>query len=155
MQALGPDYVRSAEDHDALLGLGEAISVLAHRAPFLGCRLLDVSLLRPIGPSEEAFEELAFLVEVLNGVGMVGAWTIHEFVKMVRQSLLGLLRRAIGRGDQRRAIRPMSIFFVFLALLRGGAFIPVHALGFELVLASAKDRSDRLLARGVVGGDIE
>ena len=31
------------------------------------------------------FEELALLVEVFDGVGMVGAWTIHEFVEVVRQ----------------------------------------------------------------------
>ena len=46
-------------------------------------------------------------------------------------------------------------FFVFLAPLRGGALIRVHALGFDLVPTSAEDRSDRLLARGVVGGDIK
>jgi len=49
----------------------------------------------------------------------------------------------------------VTIFFVFLTLLRGGAFILVHALGFEIVSASAKDRSDRLLARGLVAGNVE
>ena len=39
--------------------------------------------------------------------------------------------------------------------LRGGAFVQVCALGFDLVPASAEDRSDCLLARGVVGGDVE
>ena len=49
----------------------------------------------------------------------------------------------------------MSIFFVFLAPLRGGAFVRVCALGFELVSASAEDCSDHLLAKGMVGGDVE
>jgi len=31
----------------------------------------------------------------------------------------------------------------------------VHALGPAFVLASVEDRSDRLLARGVVSGDVE
>ena len=53
---------------------------------------------------------------MLDGVGVVGAWTIHEFVEVVRQSLLGLLGRAIGRSDQCGAVRPASIFFVFLPL---------------------------------------
>ena len=38
------------------------------------------------------FEELTFLVEVFDGVGVVGARAIHELVEVVRQSLLGLLK---------------------------------------------------------------
>ena len=49
----------------------------------------------------------------------------------------------------------MSIFFVFLAPLHGGAFVQVCALNFDLVSASTKDHSNRLLTRGVVGGDVE
>ena len=74
---------------------------------------------------------------------------------MVRQSLLGLPSRTIGHGDQRGVVRPTLIFFVFLAPLRRGAFVRVCVLGFELVPASVEDRSNRPLARGVVGGDIE
>ena len=104
--AFGPDGIGSTEDHDALLRFGEAISVLACRASFLGCRLFAVSLLWPAGLSEEMFEELTVLVEVFDGVGVVGAWAIHELIEVVRQSLLGLLGRAIGHGDQRGAARP-------------------------------------------------
>ena len=50
------------------------------------------------------FEELALLVEVFDGVGVVRAQTIHEFVEVVRQSLLGLPGRAISRGDQRGVV---------------------------------------------------
>ena len=92
---------------------------------------------------------------MFDGVGMVGAWAVHELVEVVRQSLLGLPSRTIGHGDQRGVVRPTLIFFVFLAPLRRGAFVRICVLGFELVPASAKDRSDHLLARGVVGGDIE
>ena len=34
------------------------------------------------------FEELTVLVEVFDGVGVVGAWAIHELVEVVRQVLL-------------------------------------------------------------------
>ena len=44
---LGPDGVRSAEDHDAFISIGETVSVLAHHASFLGCRLFAVPFFRP------------------------------------------------------------------------------------------------------------
>ena len=92
---------------------------------------------------------------MFDGVVVVGAWTVHEFVEVVRQSLLGLLGHTISCVDQRGAVRPALIFSIFLAPLRGGAFVQVCALGFDLILASAEDHSDRLLARGMVGGDVE
>ena len=82
---------------------------------------------------------------------MDGARTVHEFVEVVRQSLLGLLGRAISRG----AVRPVLIFFVFLAPLCGGALVLVSVLGLAFVPASDEDHSDRLLARGVVRGNVE
>ena len=85
--AFGPDGDGSAEDHDAFLRVGEAISVLARRASFLGCHLFAIPFLCPTGLSEKTFEELAVLVEVFDGVGVVGAWAIHEFVEVVRQAL--------------------------------------------------------------------
>ena len=123
MLAFSPDGIGPAEDHDALLRFGEAISILACRASFLGRRLFVISLLWPAGLSEEMFEELAVLEEVLDGVGMVGAWTVHELVEVVRQPLLGLLARAISRDDHRGVVRSVPILFVFLAPLRRGAFV--------------------------------
>ena len=101
------------------------------------------------------FEELALLVEVFDGVGVVGARGIHEFVEVVRQSLLWLPGRAISRGDQRGVVRSAPILFVLLALLCGGALILIHAPGLAFVLAPVKDRSDRLLTEGMVSGDVE
>ena len=100
-------------------------------------------------------EELVVFVEVFDGVGVVGAQALHELVEVFRQPLLGLLPRAISRGDQCGVVRSASIFFVLLAPLHGGALILVRALGLAFVLASVKDRSDRLLARGVVSGDVK
>ena len=101
------------------------------------------------------FEELAVLVEVFDGVGMVGAWAIHEHVEVVRQALLGLLAYVISCDDQRGVVQSALILFVLLAPLCGGALVLVHALGLAFVPAFVEDRSDRLLARGVVSGDIK
>ena len=84
MLAFGPDGVGSTEDHDAFLRVGEAIFIPARRASFLGCRLFAVSFFWPTGLSQEMFEELAVLVEVFDGVSMVGAGAIHELVEVVR-----------------------------------------------------------------------
>jgi len=82
--ALGADGIGSTKDHDAFLGVGEAIPVLDCRASFLGYRLFAVSFFRPAGLSQEMFEELIVLVEVFDGVGVVGARAIHELVEVVR-----------------------------------------------------------------------
>ena len=74
MLALGVDDIRSPEDHEAFLGIGKAIPILAHRASFLGCRLFVVSFFWPTGLSQETFEELTVLVEVFDRVGIVGGW---------------------------------------------------------------------------------
>ena len=100
MLALGVDGIRSPEDHEAFLEIRKAIPILAYHVSFLGRCLLALSFFRSTGLSQKALEEFAVLVEVLDGVGVVGAWTVHEFVEVVRQSLLGLLGRAICRGDQ-------------------------------------------------------
>ena len=63
------------------------------------------------------FKELIVLVEVFDGVGVVGARTIYELVEVVRQALLGLLARVISRGDQSGVGRPAPILLVLLAPL--------------------------------------
>ena len=81
--ALGADGVGSPKDHDAFLRVREVVPVLACCASFLGCRLFAVSFFRPIGLLQKTFEELAILVEVFDGVGVVGARAIHELIKVV------------------------------------------------------------------------
>ena len=60
-----------------------------------------------------------------------------------------------SRGDQRGVVRSAPILFVLLAPLCGGALVLLLALGLAFVLTSVEDRSDHLLTRGVVGGDVE
>ena len=92
---------------------------------------------------------------MLDGVGMVGAWALHELVEVVWEALLGLLARTIGRGNHCGVGRSAPILLVLFAPLCGGALVLVFALGLALVPATTKDRSDRLLTRGVVRGDVE
>ena len=40
MLVLGVDSIRSPKDHEAFLKVGEAVTILAHRASFLGLLLL-------------------------------------------------------------------------------------------------------------------
>ena len=108
-----------------------------------------------IGLSQKALEEFAVFVEVLDGVSVVGAWGIHALVKVVRLALLGLLARAISRGNEHRVVQSVPILFVLFAPLCGGALVLILVLGLALVLASTKDRSDRILTGGVVHGDVE
>ena len=103
----------------------------------------------------KALEEFAVLVEVLDGVGMVGAWAIYELVEVVRLVVLGLLAYAISRSDQCGVGQSASILLVLFAPLRGGALILVLALGLALVPTTAEDHPDCLLARGVVCGNVE
>ena len=146
---------RIPKDHEAFLGVREAIFILARCASFLGRLLLAFPILWLGGLPQEAFEELVVLVEVFDGIGVVGAWTLHELVKVVRMALLGLLAHTVGHGDQSQVGRSVQILLVLLAPLRGGALVLVLALGLDFVLVSIEDRSDRLLIRGVVCGDVE
>ena len=62
------------------------------------------------------FEELAVLVEVFDGVGVVGAWALHELMEVARKVLLGLLAHVISRGEQRGVGRSVAIFSILFPL---------------------------------------
>ena len=68
---------------------------------------------------------------------------------------MGLLACVISRGDQRGVGRSTTFFLVLFAPLHGGALVLILALGLAFVLASVEDRSDRLLAEGVVCGNVK
>ena len=101
------------------------------------------------------FKKLAVLVEIFDGIGVVGAWTLHELVEVVGLALLGLLAHAVDCGDQSLVGRSTSTLLVVLALFCGGALTLVLALGHAPVPIAAEDRLDHLLAGGVVRGDVE
>ena len=86
---------------------------------------------------------------------MVGAWALHELIEVVRKALLGLLARVISRGDQRGVGRSATMFLVLFAPLCGRALVLILTPGLAFVSASTEDRSDCLLAGGMVCGDVE
>ena len=100
-------------------------------------------------------KELAVLVEVLDRVGVVGTWTLHELIKVVGLALLGLLDHVVGRGNQSWVGRSVPILLVLLAHLCGGALALVLALGLASVPITAEGHLDRLLTGGVVRGDVK
>ena len=84
---------------------------------------------------QKALEEFAVLVEVFDGVGVVGARALHELIEVARKVLPGLLARVISRGDQREVGRSAAIFSILFPLLCGGALVLILVLG--LAFASA------------------
>ena len=83
---------------------------------------------------------------------MVGAWTLHELVEVVGLVLLGLLAYTVDHGDQSWVGQSVLILLVLLALLCGQALALLLKLGIAPVPTAAEDR---LLSRGVVGGNVE
>jgi len=75
---------------------------------------------------------------VFDGVGVVGAWALHELMEVVRKALLGLLARVISRGDQHGIGRSTMIFFVLFAPLHGGALVLILAFGLTFAMASVE-----------------
>ena len=155
MLALGVDGVGSPKHHEAFLEVGEAVFILAHRASFLGRLLLAFPFFWLGGMLQEALEELVVLIEVFDGIGVVGAWTLHELAEVVGLALLGLLARVVSHGNQSGVGWSALILLVLLALLCGGALALVLVLALALVLTAAKDYPDYLLVRGMVRGDVE
>ena len=85
-------------------------------------------------------EELAVLVEMFDGIVVVGARALHELVKVAWRVLLGLSARVIRRGDQRRVGRSAAILSVLFSPLRGGALVLILALGLTFAVASVEAR---------------
>ena len=73
---------------------------------------------------------------MFDGVGVVGAWALHELVEVAWKVLLGLLACVISRGDQRRVGRSTVIFSVLFPPLRGGALVLIWALGLAFAPTS-------------------
>jgi len=64
--------------------------ILARCAPFFDRCFLAFFSLWPVSLPQQALEELAILVEVFDGVVVVGAWVLHELMEVARRVLLGL-----------------------------------------------------------------
>ena len=73
---------------------------------------------------------------MFDGVGMVGAWALHEPIEVAWKVLLGLLACVIICGDQRGVGRPTTIFSVLFFPLCGGALVLILSLGPAFALVS-------------------
>ena len=116
------------------------IRILARYAPFLDRCFFAFFFLRPTGLSQKALEELVVLVEVFDGVGVVGARALHELVKVARRVLLGLSAHVIRHGDQQGVGRSAVILSVLFSPLHGGAVVLILALGLTFAVASVEAR---------------
>ena len=75
---------------------------------------------------------------MVDGVGVVGAWALHELIEVVQKTLLGLLAREISRGYQRGVGWLAMIFSILFSPLCGGALILILALGLTFASASVE-----------------
>ena len=83
---------------------------------------------------------------------MVQAWPFEWLLKVVRGTLDGLLTPvAVGSGHE-RALAPLLVLLLVGTV--GGAFTNV-LIPLRLALGAVKNCPDCLLARGVVGGDVD
>ena len=90
-------------------------------------------------------EELAVLIEMVDGIVVVGARALHELMKVARKVLLGLSARVICRGGQRGVGWSVAILSVLLSPLCGGALVLILALSLTFVAASVEARWERRL----------
>ena len=119
--------------------------ILVRCAPFFGRCLLAFFFLWPAGLPQQAPEELAVLVEMVDGIVVVGARALHEIMEVARRVLLGLSARVICHGGQRGVGRSAAILFVLLSPLCGGALILILVLGLTFVAALVEARQKRRL----------
>ena len=94
----------------------------------------------PASLPQQALEELAVLVEMVDRIVVVGARVIHELVEVSRLVLLGLRAQVIGRGDRRGVSRSAAILSVLFSPLCGGVLVLILALGLTFVVASVGAR---------------
>ena len=83
---------------------------------------------------------------------MVWAWPFEQLLEVVRGTLSGLPTPLAVGGGHEQAL--MSLLVLLLVGTFGGPFAGVLVplcLAFEVI----ENRPDRLLARGVAGGDVE
>ena len=82
---------------------------------------------------------------------MVRAWPFEQLLEVDQGTLGGLPTPFAVGGSHERALTPLP---VLLAGTVGGVLAGVFIL-LRLAFEAVEDRSDRLLARGMAGGDVE
>ena len=82
---------------------------------------------------------------MFDGIVVVGAWALHELVKVTQRVLLGLRARMIGHGDRREVGRSAAILSILFSPLHGGALILILVLGLTFAAASVEAWWERRL----------
>ena len=95
---------------------------------------------RPTSLPQQALEELAVLVEMVDGIIVVGARALRELVLVSRLVLLRLSAQVVGRGDRRGVSRSTAILSILFSPLRGGALVLIMALGLTFAVDSVGAR---------------
>ena len=88
---------------------------------------------------------------MLDGEGMVWAWPFEQLLEVVWGTLDGLLTLLAVDSGHEQALSPLLVFLVGAV---GGVFTSVLVL-LRLAFEVVEDRSDRLLAQGVAGGNVQ
>ena len=83
---------------------------------------------------------------------MVWTWSFEQLLKVVRDAIGGLPTPLAVDGSHERALVPLLV--LLLAGTVGDAFVGVLVL-LCLAPEAVEDHFDRLLARGMAGGDVK
>ena len=83
---------------------------------------------------------------------VVWAWPLKHFFKVVRSAFRGLPSTFTVGGGHERVVAPL-LLILSLGGTVGGAFIG-GLIPPRLAVGAVEDGSDRLLSRGVTGGDV-
>jgi hypothetical protein len=93
---LGAVILRTSEDHEAAILLGEAAPIHGRRPLIFGCLLIAVPALALARLTQHALEELAVLELVLDGVAVIGARHFQELLEVAGIAL------SLARGQPPR-----------------------------------------------------
>ena len=103
-------------------------------------------------PAKEALHHITIFELVVHRTAMVGAWLLQELVEVVvsqRVLILALGRRDLAGGGR------SAILLVLPVVVARGRPVAVMSLCLCRVLVALEDGIDRLLAGGVLGGDLQ
>ena len=151
-QSPGALVLQAADDHQAPIHVWE---LSFHRLPFVlvGIGLLIMAVTVGLGcPAEEVLHHIAIFELVVHRIAMVGARLVQELVEVVvsrRTLVLALGRRDLASGGR------SAVLLILLVLAARRRPVVVTLLFFCRVLVALEDGPDRLLAGGVVGGNLQ
>jgi hypothetical protein len=150
--SLGAIVLRTSKDHEAAVRVKEGVPVLGRHSLLLGHLLVAVPTLALARLTQHALEKFVVLKLMLDGVVVVGARLLQELLEVVVVALPPA--RSVGRCDH-VGVRVTPVPPLPLILHRGRALVLPHTLGLSHGPTISEDCPDRLLAGGVVHGNVQ